>query len=406
MAQADWVFEHTAQQIAEEERRLRQVVESQLQEYVRLVAEFAGVFLAEELDQRLRSDPYFIGRATPDTWRSLLYAARRPQRSVTGNGHDGEANRWRAEAERLQAEVTRLETENRLLRDLLRPAAAKAAGRTGPPATPGRSETRTGPSAAPGRFDADPVGLADVRLPELPAVAPARFADQFSNWPRQGLALAALGVTGWSMRLAIADLLSELNGVAADAGSIRRMFQTLAQRQFWIEQKVVIAGIRSEATTADTTLILVRLSPTGREVLRACGIAAVPSEWERLAQRGNTTLNHIGLVCTFTYQARRRGWATTVAPTAECHADALVQRQDEAWLVEVIEADEGEPQIGRWQQQVACQGRLAVATVSADLRQQLVARARAAGIEHGLATDLQSLFETQQARGPLWMTEW
>jgi len=83
-----------------------------------------------------------------------------------------------------------------------------------------------------------------------------------------------------------------------------------------------------------------------------------------------------------------------------------VQRQDEAWLVEVTEADEGEPQIGRWQQQVACQGRLAVATVSADLRQQLVARARAAGIEHGLATDLQSLFETQQARGPLWMTEW
>jgi hypothetical protein len=86
------------------------------------------------------------------------------------------------------------------------------------------------------------------------------------------------------VRLAIADLMSaNLTTVKADAGSLRRAFQVLARRQFWIEQKVTVAGVHKPdlAEADDTTLILVRLAPLGLEVLRACGIAAVPSEWDR-----------------------------------------------------------------------------------------------------------------------------
>ena len=56
-------FERAARQIAEEERQLRLVAERQLHEYVRLVVEIAGLFLADELDQRTRADPRFVERA-------------------------------------------------------------------------------------------------------------------------------------------------------------------------------------------------------------------------------------------------------------------------------------------------------------------------------------------------------
>ena len=69
-------FERSARQLAEEERRLRLVAENQLHDYVRLVVEFAGLFLPDELDQRTRADPEFANRATPATWRGLLQGVR------------------------------------------------------------------------------------------------------------------------------------------------------------------------------------------------------------------------------------------------------------------------------------------------------------------------------------------
>lgn len=45
-------------------------------------------------------------------------------------------------------------------------------------------------------------------------------------------------------------------------------------------------------------------------------------------------------------------------------------------------------------------------TLTPEQRDRLVAQARAAGAEHGLATDLQTLFNTQEARGPLWAVAW
>jgi hypothetical protein len=228
------------------------------------------------------------------------------------------------------------------------------------------------------------------------------------------LALAALGCTGWSMRLAIADLMSaNLTTVKADAGSLRRAFQVLARRQFWIEQKVTVAGVHKPdlAEADDTTLILVRLAPLGHEVLRACGIVAVPSEWDLLlaSHGGPTQTAHAGLVCTFTYHARLRGWSTAVCPpaTGPAQPDVLLRREGAELFVEVEgESGDAERRMIKWQRQVERQGRVALVAVTAEMRQRLVAEAQAAGAEHGLATDLQTLFDTQKARGPLWTTEW
>ena len=450
-------FERAARQIAEEERRLRLAAESQLREYVRLVVEFAGLLLADELDQRTRADPHFVSRATPETWRSLLQGVRQSaaagRRGTQDNGASGDGNGWAVEAlsadvndhwhtevERLQAEVARLQAENRLLRALVRPslqlaadtpveprlAAGAAVVHVDQPApaevgqraesadrpmvtTPATKEHNRGkPAAAP------ILGLADVHLPALPAVAPGRFVDQLQTWPRQALALAGLGVTGWSMRLAIADLMSaNLTSVKADAGSLRRAFQVLARRQFWIEQKVTVAGVHKPelAEADDTTLILVRLAPLGQEVLRACGIAPVPSEWDLLlaAHGGAAQTAHAGLVCAFTYHARLRGWATAVCPPAEgpSQPDVLLRRDGADLFVEVEgESGEAERRMTKWQRQLEHQGQVALATVTAEMRLRLVAEARAAGAEHGLATDLQTLFDSQKTRGPLWAMEW
>lgn len=427
-----------------------------MREYLRLIVEFAGLFLAEELDQRIRADPHFVDRATPETWRRLLQGVRqgalsgRPSGVQTGNGSghgwateakpEPESDRWRSEAERLRAEVGRLEDENRFLRSLIQPALAPQPDSVGDGPAPSngplgsqtgalrstRETVQAGPPARGGtRRDAvspmpvlpaqmEPSGLDDVRLPALPAIAPGRFVDLLQTWPRQALALAALGATGWSMRLAIADLMSaNLTTVKADAGSLRRVFQTLARRQFWIEEKVTVAGVHKPdlAEANDTTLILVRLAPLGHEVLRACGIVPVPSEWDVLlaAHGGTNQTAHTGLVCAFTYHARLRGWATAVCPAASgpSQPDVLLRRDGADLFVEV-EGESGDPErrMIKWQRQVERQGRVALVAVNADMRLRLVAEAQAAGAEHGQATDLQTLFDGQQARGPLWAVEW
>ena len=68
-------FDRTAQQIAVEERRLRQLVEERLRDTNRLVQDFAREFLAAELDARTRGDPHFLSRATTADWRAAQRGA-------------------------------------------------------------------------------------------------------------------------------------------------------------------------------------------------------------------------------------------------------------------------------------------------------------------------------------------
>jgi hypothetical protein len=145
--------------------------------------------------------------------------------------------------------------------------------------------------------------------------------------------------------------------------------------------------------------------------LRACGVQPVSSEWDRLlaTHGGSAQTAHAGLVCTFTYHARRRGYATTVCPEVIGPAapDAHVSRNDESLYVEVEdESGSSERRMRKWRNQAALQGRAALVAVTPAARTNLVNEACAAGVEHGVASDLQTLIETQEIGGPLWVVEW
>jgi len=437
------------------------VAEGQVREFRRLVVEFASAFVAEELDARRRADPRFTERATPADWRALLRTARQeqsaairwsatppPQAAQPAADEAARSQRppvgWQVEAERLAREVAHLTAE----------LAVARAFRPGEPALvpPGADPQGTGvqghvsespapalllpapvkpgavPKAAP---IVNPLGLADVRLPALPSVAPARFADQLQAWPREALALAILGITGWSLRLAVAEQMSAaLGSVKASAGSLRRTFSVLAKRGYWIEHKVTLAGVHTPVPAADdaepkaapaggpaedTILVLVQLGDLGRDLLRVCGIQPVPSEWELLAATHGSQVGATlaGLVCAFAYHARLRGYAAALAAAGDSSPPGagrtqagpvvLVRKGDETWTVAVAGAEhKGAP----WQARAAQQDRAAFVTLTPDLRDRLIAQAQVAGVEHGLATDLQSLFNTQEVRGPLWAIQW
>lgn len=354
----DDAFERLNRQIAEEERRLRQIAEEQLREYKRLVVEFAGTFLAAELDRRRRDDPFFEARATAETWRALLREATAQQRS------------WAEAVElaQLRAEVAQLRERIRTLE-----AGLNAAQPERP--EPAAKEEQDIPET-PVFLD-----LAHLTWPTLPATPPDRFAGVLTQWPRQGPALALLGVTGWSMRLAIVDLLAAR--LKTDAAALRRLLDQLTQARFCVEQKLTLNLLENQTTS----LILIRLTPLGQEVVRACGLTPVPSEWERLSGLSG---ERIGYVCMFTYHARLRGWATALAAP-----DVLVRRGDETWRVMVVD---GAPPPAAWPP--------AVVAPTAPLRRQIVAQWRSAGVTHGRATDLQTLLQTQAAHGPLWVEEW
>lgn len=73
------------------------------------------------------------------------------------------------------------------------------------------------PAAPP---DLAVVGLtpADIQLPGRP---PDASTHLFANWPREGLVLAVMVVTGWSLRLAVAEAVASRFNYGAQ-GSIQR----------------------------------------------------------------------------------------------------------------------------------------------------------------------------------------
>jgi hypothetical protein len=368
---------------------LRALAEAEVRDFRRLAVEFAGAFLAEELDAARRTDPHFIARARPDDWRALLRTARRERLAGAG---------W---SMRVRADVATTD-------ELGTQSQTASAGAPQPTSGVRQIATRT-PQPVGARGPDTPLGIADVRLPPLPASAPPRFADLLGAWPRESLALAILGVTGWSMRLAVADMMNAVPGRARiNPTGLRRAFVALARRGFWIEQKVTLPGVHFPAADDDeadgdarqaTTLVLVRLGDLGRDLLRACAIQPVAAEWERLLAAGGRQAQplHAGLVCAFTYHARLRGWATAVLPGGE----VVAQLGDEVLSVWVA-ADDAGPE-SDWDN---LPGRIALVALTPADRDLLVASARASGAERGLATDLQTMYASQAERSPLWAVEW
>lgn len=78
----------------------------------------------------------------------------------------------------------------------------------------------------PAAADQAAVGLtpADIQLPGRPPDASAHI---FANWAREGLVLAVLAVTGWSLRLAVVEAVASRFNFGAQGSSQRRIFDRL-----------------------------------------------------------------------------------------------------------------------------------------------------------------------------------
>ena len=122
--------------------------------------------------------------------------------------------------------------------------------------------------------------------------------------------LAALGLSGWSVR---ADLVQAVNlhkGLRLRSGTYLAAFRRLAEAGLWTTYATSFS-LRK--------LALVRLTPLGGQLLQAAGTAPVTTEWERIeaTHRGDTRrqMAHTAAICLFLHHAWARGYATAACPT-------------------------------------------------------------------------------------------
>ena len=379
-------FEWTQLQLYDEEQRLRKVAEGQVRSYGELLGELARLLAPEAVDQHRRQDPSFFQRLTLDGWRAFFLAIQSADgRSgwLSMAGLQRQVGLLSQQIEALQAEkaslVAQLSALNIAREPLPAPVAAARPVQPVPEASPALSLPRKTLTLA------------------MPTQAPAKFAPLFRAWPREGLALAILAQTGWSLRHAIAHELSAHVGISAQAGSLKRMFAQMGDQGLWRMETVEMGRSRA---------VIVMLTEQGCAVAQSLGIEPVTSEWEIMQQNhgGDRQQSHTALVCTFTHQARLRQFATQLCPEVEGHAepDVLITQGETAIYVEV-EAESGstERRMKKWRNQAELQGYVALCASTPEIRQRLVAEARAAA-KHGKATDVSALMRGD----PLWVEEW
>ena len=209
--------------------------------------------------------------------------------------------------------------------------------------------------------------------------------------------MAAL--TGWSLRHAIAEAVAPRFGIGPGAGSLHRLCDKLARAGLWRSQVVSLAGKLQVA--------LVSLTDLGRDVVAACGIPTVASEWERLlaCPAGPPPAGEIALVCALAYHARIRGYISEVCPQALLPVvpDLLLRRGEEKiYVAAAVQMEMARPDL--WRQLADHQGFVALGGLDAAGRERLVAAAKSAS-PHGKATDLETLLQ-ERGGAELWVEEW
>ncbi len=367
------------EELLAEERRLRALAEAQVRGYRGVLLELARRLAPQAFDAQRRQQPQHFQLLSPAGWQAFFREVlAQPTGPAPGWGGNPEAHSaLAAENQALHRRIQALERTLQAARTPPEPAASQA------------------PVAAPPAADLSLDALV------LPAAPPSRFARLFHHWAREGLVLALLARTGWSLRYAIDQALAQRVGIGVGSGSTKRLFQRLEKAGLVRSQVHDLGGVRAA---------ILELTEQGQQVAEAAGFPAVTSEWATLMQAhgGPSQARHAALCVAFAYQARRRGWSVTLCPRTPGPAqpDVLLERGEECLYVEV-EGESGSPErrMRKWRNQGALQGFAALCANTPGVRERLVLEARAA-VKRGRATDIQSLIKGQETGDSLWVERW
>jgi hypothetical protein len=216
--------------------------------------------------------------------------------------------------------------------------------------------------------------------------------------------LAALGLSGWSVR---ADLVQAVNlgrGLHPRSGTYLAACRRLSGAGLW---QVHVASFRYRQVA------LVHLTAQGRARLADCGVTAVLSEWERLEAthvvRGATSAHHTAAVCLLLHHARMRGYETNACPEpAGYHRrepDALVTQDGVRYYVEVQRrGGERWRKRRKWRRLGELDGHAAICALTPAAAARLAQEAQIAGLAAGYLTDLATL--ATQSPPSLWTFCW
>lgn len=394
-------YRWTLEQILEEERRLRALAEEQVRVYREVLTTLAMQLAPHVVDGQRRENPHFPNNLSPQAWQDLFSQIAQTPLRQRANGWYPQRGQ---EVDPLQQRVQQLAEENQRLQGQiadLTAAKEKPERHMQQMTTPGTDQRKIERTAI---VDAAPP--ATCHLPpaalSLPAAPPARFASLFRTWERDGLVLALLASTGWSLRHAIDEALAEQVGITVGSGSTKRVFNRL-EKSGLVTQPVYDLGNLQAA--------MLLLTEKGATVANAIGFDPVPSEWTALMQAhgGDQQAKHAALCCTFAYQARKRGWTVYLCPAVEGPAepDALIVNDDSSIYVEV-EAESGDPErrMRKWRNLADLQGFVALCANNETVRERLVTEARAAA-QDGVATDVSTLIQKARiGEDGFWVEEW
>ena len=223
-------YHWTLEQLLEEERRLRSLAEAQVRAYRKLLVDLAMHLAPHVVDARRRENPHFPNGLSPEGWQALF--AELPGLPARHNGWGGQPQA-QADLEPVKRQVQRLEAENAGLCQQIEALQAALARSQGTSDTEQRGDD-TPATCKPVPCHPAPTAVTEIDLPSAPQ---ARFAARFHTWEREGLVLALLAVTGWSLRHAIDEALAERVGIGVGSGSTKRVFRRLEQAG-WVQNQV------------------------------------------------------------------------------------------------------------------------------------------------------------------------
>ncbi len=206
----------------------------------------------------------------------------------------------------------------------------------------------------------------NIQLPNRP---PDTETHLFTNWRREGLALAIMAVTGWSLRLAVTEMLARYSGCDSRSSALPHVFERLEAAGLCHSEKQ-----RFESPGSARACILVRSTARGTMVMDEVGIKSVRSEWERLEPRLSPEL--VAGAVTLAHHARQLGYAAEVGQDT-LQAVCLTRGAEHLLAAAIHLGVPLEERRALWCDQVARQGQIAFWAPTPEARALLAQEAQA-----------------------------